>query len=492
MLSYLNTAINMVSGMILSSVLIRALGDTQYGIYQTVASFANYLILLEFGMGSIMIRNISVCRSHVLDENELNRNASTIWGITVLLSAAIVMVSLVFYFLIPTIYARSMDSKQIQSAQKMFAVITGYLVCFFLVQTLNSLILAFENYTYKSVQSIARTIAKLALLLVLVHVWRNPILIALVDLVLSAVCLLISYLYCGRKIKVKLRLCLWDGRIAKTVAPLALAIFLQSVTNQVNNNADKFLIGILLTPEKVTLYSVPLYIYSIFSTLTSIPVSLYAPTVVQKVEQGIGGQELVTHISQPCRLTALTGGLVLFGFVAVGRQFVVLLYGETYLLAWPIAIILMLPVYINSVGGVLINVLDALNKRIVASVAVAISTVLNIVLTIFWLKIWGVVGAAVATALCTTAGQVLFLNWYYDSRLKIPMLCLFKNAFRGVLMPFAIGCVAAFFAAEMIKSALLSFLIGGLLFVGIAMGCYLLFGATAEEKKMLRRLLKRA
>lgn len=51
-ISYINTALNMICGLFLSSFLLRHLGDNEYGLYQTVAAFATYLVLLEFGAGN--------------------------------------------------------------------------------------------------------------------------------------------------------------------------------------------------------------------------------------------------------------------------------------------------------------------------------------------------------------------------------------------------------------------------------------------------------
>ena len=62
-LSYTNTLLNMAVGLFLSAFLLRMLGDSEYGMYQTMSSFATYLVLLEFGTGTVMARNLSVCRS---------------------------------------------------------------------------------------------------------------------------------------------------------------------------------------------------------------------------------------------------------------------------------------------------------------------------------------------------------------------------------------------------------------------------------------------
>ena len=67
-LSYINTILSMVFGIILSSYLIKAIGDTEYGLYQTVTAFANYLLILELGTGTITQRNVVICSQKPIPE----------------------------------------------------------------------------------------------------------------------------------------------------------------------------------------------------------------------------------------------------------------------------------------------------------------------------------------------------------------------------------------------------------------------------------------
>ena len=118
-----------------------------------------------------------------------------------------------------------------------------------------------------------------------------------------------------------------------------MAIFIQCIVNQANNNIDKFILGIRLNPESVSIYSVGLYIYSIFSSLTTIPISMYAPQTVKEIERGTSGRKLEDFLIQPSRLIVLVGGTLLFGFVAVGREFITLVYGAEYTVAWVVALL---------------------------------------------------------------------------------------------------------------------------------------------------------
>ena len=461
-LSYGRILVNLVCGLLLSAVLLRVLGDAEYGVYQTVAAFANYLVLLEFGMGTVMVRNLSACRGAGASPAEMQRQVSTLWTLAVCLGGVILAAAAVFYCLIPAVYAASMTATQIAHGQQMFGVLTGVVVLSFLAQTVSGVLLAFEHYRFAAIEGTIRTALRAAVILAAVHWQKNAMVIAIADLIFSGLSLAAMAIYFRRKTELKLRLGKPDGKILRAALPLAMAIFLQAIVNQANNNVDKFLIGVLLTPEAVALYSVALYIYSVFSALTTVPISLYGPKIQQCVEQS---GDLMAQLVPPCRLTAVMGGAVLFGFAALGRPFIRLVYGESYLQAWTIALLLMGPMYLNAVTGPAVNGLDAKNKRMGRSWILLLTTALNVVLTVFWLRQWGVLGAAAATAVATVLGQVVLGNWYYRKALGIPVGKLYRQAFQGIWLWLILSCLAGAMVAHWMPHDLAALLCGGCVFM---------------------------
>lgn len=490
-LSYANTVISMVCGLFLSTFLLQTLGKVEYGIYQTVAAFANYLVLLEFGTGTVMVRNISICLEKKSGKEEVNKNISTLWSITTFLSIVISVVACILFLLFDLIYAKSFSGEQIVYAKKIFVIITVYLILSFYGQTLKSLVLAFEDYTYKSKIALFTTGCRTALLILLVLFFKYAIVVAIVDMTISIVTTVYSYFYCKRKFKIELNFKNFDKLILKSSLPLCVAIFLQAIINQANNNVDKFLIGILLNPESVAVYSIPLYIFSIFSSFTTIPISIYAPQVVRDVSKGLRKRELADTLIQPCRIIVLIGGAILFGFISAGEQFITFFYGAEYKQTWIIAIILMVPMFINMSNGILINVLDAMNKRMSRSVFLCLTTILNIILTIYGINTWGIIGAAIATAVSTVLGQILLMNVYYKKVIEIPVVYLFYKIFRGILLWQIIASIVCLQVKSYLSNIYVSFVITGILYLTISFGGWMLFGANNNEKTYAKKMIQK-
>lgn len=486
-ISYINTALNMICGLFLSSFLLRHLGDNEYGLYQTVAAFATYLVLLEFGTGNVMSRNISVCKATGRKE-DLDRNISTICFITVALSVLIIIISIVFYFSIGTLYKSTMAEAQIVYAKRIFVLVTAYLIFSFYTQTLNGVLLGYEQYTFSQALNCIRIVLRTALLIGLILFEPYAIVIAFTDMMLSLLILVLTWYYCKKHYKLRLNLKKFDKAILIEALPFCIALMIQSLVNQANNNVDKFVIGIMVSMESVAIYSVAQYIYSIFSSVTTIPITMYLPQVAKDISAGKKGKEFTDTLVEPCRLSVLVGGAIIFGFFAVGNQFINIVYGANYSDAWIYALIIMIPMFINMTNGILVNVLDVLNKRIVRSLILLGTTVLNIILTVIFIKTIGIIGAVIATAIATLLGQVIFMNIYYDRKLGIKVMRLFAKSYKGIIPIFMAVSLLSYIVASFIKNDILSFVIGGVLFVVISLILLLLFGLNESEKKKLKSI----
>lgn len=490
-ISYIYTILNTAIGFFMSAFVLRMLGKTDYGVYQTMTSFLTYLTLFEFGTGTIMTRNISLCKNDGTESDDIRKNISTVWTTTCILSAIICVGVIVFYLLIETIYRNSLTPEQIETGKIIFIISAVKLIFNFLVQTLNGVVLGFERYSLGSVVSLTYLIVRTIIVVALLIVKRSAIVLVTIDTVLTVCIFAFTILYCIIKLKVSFTFRYFNVGIFRQILPLALAMFLQTIVNMANNNVDKFVIGIAMSPEAVSVYSVAMYIFSTFSALTTMPISMYMPQVAKDMRNGKEGRRLTETLIQPCRLVVIVGGLVLFGFIAVGRPFITIVYGSDYLDAWLIAIMIMIPMFINMSNGIIVNVLDVLRKRHVRSFCLGITAVGNILLTIWWIKYWGMFGAAAATAVFTIIGQVILMNIYYKKAIHIDVMFLFGQSFKGILPSMLLACLGGGAVAYFIHNEYLSLLAGGISFCVILGACMLVFGANKSEKELFFGKIKK-
>ena len=490
LVSYLYFALNTVLTIFISAFIVRAVGKTDYGVYQSMTAFLSYLVLLEFGTGTLMTRNLSLLKKDGTDLESVNKNTSTVWSLTVILAIVICSVAILFWFLIDGIYSNSMNAEQIVLGKRIFIFAVGNTLLSFLISTLNGLVLAYEKYLLEKVLSIAKLILRAGLLVLLLSLDANVLFVAIIDFGLSLTVFIIMLCFCIVKLKSALVFRYFDKGVFKACMPLAFAMLLQTIVNTANGSIDKFCISIMMTPEDVSIYSVSMSMFTMFSAVATIPITIFMPTIARKIKSGINSKTLTEELVEPCRVNALITGLLMFGFIAVGRQFLIILYGDDYAESWIYALIVIVPMFFNMTNGVIVNVLDIYNKRHIRSYILMISTALNIVLTIFGIKLFGMTAAATATAVSLVI-QTIILNIYYNKKIGIRVLYLFYKSYKGILLNCIIATAVAIGLSYVLKGIVVQLFVCGIVFLAVSLVLICLFGLNQVEKQKRNAIINK-
>jgi O-antigen/teichoic acid export membrane protein len=149
------------------------------------------------------------------------------------------------------------------------------------------------------------------------------------------------------------------------------------------------------------------------------------------------------------------------GGVALAPQLLSLLFGAPYEAgAWPIRFLLV------SIGFIAISmvtraVLLVREHTSVETRIVAVAAAVNIGVNLAFIRSYGIVGAAVLTALCEMF--VLVGEWLYMPRIKV------RLSLRPVLRPLAASVVMAFVLIVLIRrlGVVADVLVGGAVYVGV-------------------------
>lgn len=288
-----------------------------------------------------------------------------------------------------------------------------------------------------------------------------------------------------------IRIGLFDRSIVAESLPLCLALLLQSVIQQANNSVDKVIIGARLSVASVAVYSVAQQIYSIFISVMIAPVTMYLPQVAEDLNKGLNKRHFTNTLIQPTRLITLISGTILFGFIAVGKQFIIVFYGREKIQAWIYALILIVPLFLSMTNGVVINILDITKKRLIRSLVLFGITLENIILTWIWVNRFGVIGAVMATAITMFVGEAIILNIYYDLALNIEIFRLYWIAYHKTIPILAASAASAYWISNFFSSPLLGMLAGGCLYVAAAAMLLYKFSLTIPEKQLVSRCLNR-
>jgi len=491
LLSYLGTISSALINIVLIPYLISKLGPAEYGVYKIMHSFAGYLLLMDLGVGTILTRFVSLYEAKQ-EREKVDRCVATGFAVCILLSVIVALAGYALEGQIGPLYENTLTAGQLQLAHQLFRLLVLNVEVSLFQHFVMGYISAFEKFFVAKGLLFLQIVFRFILTVVLVSLFQSALVVALVELSFNAATLLIAIWYARSKLGMRIDFRKFDRSLISQYFLFSAAILFQSIVNQVNNSVDNMILGAMVSPEIVTMYSSGLTVYGLYVSLPEAVNQVFLPQATRDFgerleEDGIALTDFVVRIG---RYEAILCIAILSGFLFIGRDFVQLWIGQENMGAWGVALLLMIPVTIPMCQNVMVTVLNARNKRLFRSVILAAVALLNIAVTIALIPRLGYIGAAVGTFLSILLGHGIMLNVYYHKAFHLRIFDMFKRVYGR-----SIPCGAAAYGL----SCGLTFWIGGVSWAKLILkgcifgGIYLLlifrFFLTEKEKETWLSLL---
>lgn len=493
-LSYLNTALNMCMNLILIPLLISALTDEDYSLYKVMQSFAGPLMMFNLGMSTVVARCIA--HHQAIGTEKSKRDKENTFAMAVIISVSmaglLILIGGLMLGLIPVLFGRTYSPEQLETAKKLLLIFVCTTALHIVNDTFRGVALGREKFYFLYGSTTARYIARFAVIFLLIRCTDlDVVAVALVDLTLYVVLLLASILYCVCSLRETFRLYEFRKQDVAAMTSFSVAILLQAIVNQVNNNMDTVILGAMVVEKQViTMYSSALSIYSIFNSLISVFASVYLPKATRLVAKNASGKELTDFVIQPGRIQAVIAIAVLAAFGLYGRTFIHLWIGEQYENAYYIALVLMTAVTIPLVQNVCLSILDAELKRLFRSVVLVVMAIVNVAISIILVGKIGYWGAALGTVVSLLLGHVILMNIYYAKVIRIDVIRMFREIFSGILPAGLLSCVLCLPFSLLLKDTFAEFLVGCIAFVVIYLLLIWIIGFRDGERNFVKYMIR--
>jgi len=233
----------------------------------------------------------------------------------------------------------------------------------------------------------------------------------------------------------------------REVSVFSSCLFINMVVDQINWNVNQFIIGRFRGAVEVAIYGVAAVLNTAYLSFSTAISSVFVPRVNGMVASMASDRELGDLFTRVGRLQLLVLGLVVTGFVYFGQPFIELWAGYNYRDAYPIALLLLVPVTVPLIQNLGIEIQKAKNLHQFRSWVYFGVAVINVLISIPLTQAFGGLGAALATAVALVLGNGLIMNWYYQSRVGLNIKRFWTQALRlsfGMLPAVIAGLVITF------------------------------------------------
>lgn len=440
-LSYIGMIVQNLISIIYTPIMLRLLGQNEYGLYNLVSSVVSYLGLLSFGFGSAFIRYYSQYKTQDDEEGvaRVNGMFMTIFtGISI-----ITLVAGAFLILnVQHIFKDGLSIGEINTARILMILMVINIAISFPASVFDSNITANERYIFQRVIGLLKTILNPFLALPLLLLGYKSISLVIVTTILTVGSLLINMWYCFKKLKIRFTFKDFEFGLMKEMWIFSFYIFLNMIVDQINWSVDKFLLGIFQGTVGVAIYSIGAQINSYYLSFSTSVSSVFIPKVHRIVSESNDNKVLTDIFTKVGRIQFIILSFILTGFAIFGQYFIKIWAGNGYNQTYYIALILIIPVTIPLIQNLGIEIQRAKNLHKFRSIIYFFIAIANVFVSIPLCKLFGGIGAAIGTALSLIIGNGILMNIYYHKRVGLNIKYFWKEILKfmpALIIPIIFG-----------------------------------------------------
>lgn len=489
-LSYVSIFASTLVQILYTPFLIKMLGQSEYGLYSLIASIIGYLTVLDLGFGNAIVVYTAKYRAEGKKEEEKKLHGM-FKIVFYIIGIFAFLVGILLYINVENLFSQSMTDSELNKAKIMMLILSFNLLITFVFNIYQSIITAFEKFTFQKVMAILNTILKPLFMIPLLFLGYKSITMTIVITIVNLIVLISNYIYCTKKLNIKVKYCGFDFELFKTIFTFSFYIFLGVVVDKINWSVDQTLLGMMSGTIAVSLYSVASTLNTLFINLSKAVSGVMLPKVTKMVANNANSETLSNEFIKIGRIQYFIIFLMTSGFVLLGKEFIIWWVGKEFITSYYIALFLIVPVSIPLIQNLGLSIMQAMNKYKFRTISLAIMSLLNIFISIILIKRYGAIGAAVGTTIGLVLVNIIIMNIYYYKVIKLDIPRFWKNIL-SMTAKFIIPVVSIIFIMKVIPlTGFISLVVYGTMYTIMYAIISYLFVMNDYEKNIINKVLKK-
>lgn len=483
-LSYTSMIVGYVIQIIYTPLMIRIIGQSQYGLYNLTNSIVSYLSLFSLGFGTAYVRFYMRHKSDN-DYEAIQKMNGMFMGVFLILGLLATVTGSLLVIHSNGILGDKFTLNELALAKKlMFLMVINIAISFPLIPIV-SFIQANERFVFQNSLNILRQVLNPFLSLPLLLLGFGSLGMIFATTLISLLIGIWQIFYSIKKLRFKLSWHGLDFSELREVAIFSSFLFLNALTDQINWNIDKFIIGRYYGAIPVAIYGIAAQLNTYYLNLSTAISSVYIPRINMIVAKGAKNMNatLTKLFIDIGRIQFMIVVFVLVELVFLGRPFIGFWAGKSYYDAFPILMVLIIPVTIPLIQNTGIAIQQAKNMHIFRSLLYIVIAIANALLSLVLVRPYGALGTAFATAIALIIGNGFLMNWYYQKHIGLDVILFWKRICRFIPLV-AVSLIAGFLSTHFFNAYSVSgFLICGVIIAIVYVTMLFLTGLDSHERE---------
>lgn len=486
-LSYLSIGINMVTGLIYTPWMINQIGKNDYGLYTLALSLIT-LFLVDFGLSSAASRFLSKYVAEG-EHEKANSFLGAIYKLYIIIDAIIFIALIIIFFFIDIIYD-NLTPEEISKFKVVYIIASMYALINFPFITLNGVLTAYEKFFQLKLAEIISRV--LIVVMTVCALWLGMGLYALVTVNAVAGIIIIAFkLFVIRKVTpIKVNFKNTEKGIYKSIFSFSFWTTLSNLAQRLILTITPTILGIVANSAEIAIFGViqtlEQYVYTIANAING----MFMPKISKIYTEEQANENLMSLLIKVGCFQFAINGLIVAGFLSIGKQFVELWMGNGFEGVY-------IGVLLIAIPGLFYNSLQVANTAMVvknkvkeqAYIAI-IMGLINVSLSFVLANKFGAVGCAISIFIALIARDIMY-HIVHKKIMKIDILLFIKKCYFKMFPPVLITILVGLLLNNIILINTWLILVVKAAILGVVyLASLLCFSLNKNERKSIRNAIK--
>lgn len=487
-ISYLTIGVNVLIGLIYTPWMIRTIGSSNYGLYTLAISVIN-VFAIDFGLSSATTRFVA--------KKVAERDTQGVYDILGIISKLYLSVSAVVFCILAIIYPflgqiyQGLTESEFEIFQVIYLIVASYSVISFPFISLNGIFSAYEEFVSMKLCDLCHKLG--AVLLIVLILIQGGDIYALVSA--NALCglatIIVKIAVLSRKHGIKINWKYRSKSLIKEIFSFSMWTTVVSICSRLIFNLVPSILGMVSNSTAIAQYGVASTIDGYFYTFAAALGGLFLARVMRLLYgEHKNSEELNRLAVQVGRIQLLIITLLYMGFVAIGREFILLWMGKAYEITYYCVLLLSFPDIIEYAQQIPTNAVIAANKIKSQAKAYMITTAVSIVVTFVGAKIAGSLGASIAICIACIC-RTITMCYIYVKELNFDLRGFFMKTYPSII-PVIIGSLLCSWVINrfLIADSWMTLVLKGMMITVVYMVLSAVFFLNKDERDLITKKFK--
>lgn len=484
-LSYLGIVVYILVGLLYTPWMIRVIGKDDYGLY-TLAYSIVALFVFDFGISAAIQRFVA---KYLAEGNKerVNQCISLVYKLYLYIDVAILIVLSVVYFLIPYIY-RELTPEQISRLEVVFIMAGLFSVISFPFIPLNGILSAHEKFVQLKSCDLLSKVLTVGINVLCLYCGGGLYALVLTNVLVGLFIVALKFVIVRSVTDTKVQLGYKDKSEMHALLSFSGWTTVVALCQRCIFNIAPSILGMFAGAGVIAVLGISISLEAYTYTFACALNGLFLPRISRILNEKGDVLPLMTRVG---RIQILTMGIILIGFIIVGRDFISLWLGSGYEEAYICTLMLITPAFLLLPADIADQTLIASgNVKYRAYVFVGMAVV-NVPLSLIMTKYYGLIGLSLSIFIAYMIRNIAMFYVYY-TKLHINVFKFLYDSYLKMLLGLLVSACIAYLLTSMIAvGGWYGLLLKSLIVVGSYMLCAGLISMNRNEKDLVISLVRR-